>query len=174
MRSVISFLLLLNFKYIASALRHSVNTHLAWNESFTLSESYMFSTENGPAIMEQGKSYIELDTSVLITTKVNISPKVKFAIFSCDEINSRRKLDGICDKNVADKNDWIGQNSNWIRNVRLFWLLDTTVLRNLNNRKTLKCLLLIRKALIIISRSCSEYLQIFSSLYVVMYFTGLR
>jgi hypothetical protein len=153
-RSVISFLLLLNSKYIASALRHNVNTHLAWNESFTLSESYMFSSKNGPAIMEQGISYIELDTSVVISMKVNISPKVKYAIFTCDEINSRRKLLGICDK--SDTNRWIGEND-WIDNVSLFRLLDTTVLSNLKNSRTLKCQFRVKKLSLIISRSFSEY-----------------
>jgi hypothetical protein len=128
MRSVISFLILLNSNYIVSALRNYVNKHLAWNEYIQMSERYMFSSQNGPAIMEQGESYIELDTSVVISMKVNKTSRVKYAIYTCDQIDSNNELLGKCDNELLERNPWID-------NVSLFRLHYTIVFCNLRTVK---------------------------------------
>ena len=128
MRSVLSTLLLLNSHFIASALRYDVNELLLWDKDLTFSESYMFSSENGPAMLEQGESYIELDTSVLITMKVNKTSKVGFAIYTCNEMNSETGLLGLCENTAAVDNDWID-------NVSIFrgtWCLFAIHSRNRN------------------------------------------
>lgn len=107
MRSVISLLLLLHSTHIASALRINVNENLPWDKILRASESYMFSSENGPAIMEQGESYIELDTSVVISMKENRTTTVKYAIYTCDEINSQTEITDRCGSELLEHNPWM-------------------------------------------------------------------
>jgi hypothetical protein len=72
----------------------------------TFSERYMFSTENGPPMLEQGAAYIHIDANAMVYMKVNQSAVVSFAVFAASEDHHHDSLIGMCDQKSLRDNYW--------------------------------------------------------------------
>jgi hypothetical protein len=59
------------------------------------SENYMFKSNSGPSILEEGDAYIQIDASVLVQTRTNISSDVVFIMYAADNVDRGKTLLGI-------------------------------------------------------------------------------
>jgi hypothetical protein len=100
---------------------HSFKWHLKDNlpaqKVLTFSERYMFSTENGPPMLEQGAAYINIDAYVSVYMAINTSTLVSYAVFAASEDHHHDSLLGMCDN--SDLRD-----NYWAMNVRLSGISD--------------------------------------------------
>ena len=72
----------------------------------------MFSTGNGPPMLEQGLAYINVDANILVYMTRNESAKVGYAVFAAEEGHHHDNLIGICDDTVRS-NEWALSVSNF-------------------------------------------------------------
>ena len=94
--------LLLVILCTANAFKWHLKDTLPAQKVLTFSERYMFSTENGPPMLEQGAAYIHIDVSVLVYMAKNESAYVGYAVFAAAEDHHHDSLMGICDNSVRD------------------------------------------------------------------------
>ncbi len=66
------------------------------NEVLQFSERYIFASGKGPSVLDQGESYIEIDTDLLCYKSVNRSSTIGYAIYATDEGHHHETLEGIC------------------------------------------------------------------------------
>lgn len=72
----------------------------------TFSERYMFATGNGPTMLEQGASYIHVDTDVYAYMNANRSTAIAFAIYAAAEDHHHDSLEGMCGDEDLRENYW--------------------------------------------------------------------
>ena len=106
-----AFVLLVNAASIADAFRWTLNDFLPPKKVLTFSERYMFSSGNGPPMLEQGSAYINVDANILVYMSKNESAKVGYAVFAAGEGHHHDNLIGICDDTVRS-NEWALSVSN--------------------------------------------------------------
>eukprot|EP01038_Epipyxis_sp_PR26KG_P010388 gene10388-13954_t len=102
-------------------LHRQIGTSL---NSIITNEGHIFKSNEGPILMENGPSYIELDFDIKIISDVNISSHtfIKYAIFSSDEEDRKTPLVGICYSSANDlkkKNPW-ANNIATVKQLTLF------------------------------------------------------
>lgn len=66
----------------------------------------MFATRNGPTMLEQGNSYIQVDTGVTAYMLVNRSTSIAFAIYAASEDHHHDSLEGMCGDSDINENQW--------------------------------------------------------------------
>ena len=72
----------------------------------TFSERYMFASGNGPAMLNQGKAYIAIDTTVKAFMSLNVSTTIGYATFIALDDHHHDSFEGMCgDRDVRD-NYW--------------------------------------------------------------------
>ena len=95
------------------------------NEVLQFSERYMFPSGKGPGILEQGESWIQIDTDLLCYKTVNRSSTIAYAIYATDEAHHQEPLNGMCsgliengkgrERNLQDTQSLL--NNEWSMNV---------------------------------------------------------
>lgn len=114
MKHFLAFLLLVSAAILADAFRWTLNDVLPSKKVLTFSERYMFSTGNGPPMLEQGSAYINVDANIFVYMLKNESAKVGYAVFAAEEGHHHDNLIGICDDSVRS-NEWALSVSNNLR-----------------------------------------------------------
>ena len=66
------------------------------NEVLQFSERYMFPSGKGPSVLDQGESFIQIDTDLLCYKSVNRSSTIGYAVYATDEGHHHETLEGIC------------------------------------------------------------------------------
>lgn len=72
----------------------------------TFSERYMFASRNGPPMLEQGDSYIEVGAQVIAYMTLNRSSSVGMAIYASADQHHHDTLEGICGDEDIRVNAW--------------------------------------------------------------------
>ena len=72
----------------------------------TFSERYMFATRDGPEMLEEGDSYIEVDAMVTAYMTVNRSSTVGYAVYASADQHHHDTLLGICGDEDIRVNGW--------------------------------------------------------------------
>lgn len=63
----------------------------------TFSERYMFATKNGPIILDQGSSYIDIDVNINVYLTEEKTPQVAFVVYSVlEEKHQNDTINGLC------------------------------------------------------------------------------
>jgi hypothetical protein len=69
---------------------------LPGNELLQFSERYMFASHQGPDILDQEESFIQVDTDLVSYMTVNRSSTIGYAIYATDEAHHHETLIGVC------------------------------------------------------------------------------
>lgn len=101
-----SFLIILSVLLSVQSFKWHLKDTLPPQKVLTFSERYMFSTENGPPMLEQGAAYIHVDANALVYMKVNESALVSYAVFAASEDHHHDSLLGMCDPQQLRENYW--------------------------------------------------------------------
>lgn len=72
----------------------------------TFSERYMFAAKNGPPMLEQGESYIDVSAQVIAYMTLNRSAMVGLAIYASADQHHHDTLEGICGDEDISVNTW--------------------------------------------------------------------
>jgi hypothetical protein len=114
-RPVVYFLLLcILFISKASAFIWKLTDVLPADRVLQFSEKYMFATHDGPDVLDQGDSYIDLKIDLISYMEVNRTTEVAYAIFAANSGHEHDTLLGMCSsknsktnttKTTPDEND---------------------------------------------------------------------
>lgn len=98
------------FFQTAGAFKWHLTDVLPGNEVLQFSERYMFASGEGPEMLEQDESFIQVDTDLLCYMSVNRSSTIGYAIYATDEGHHHETLRGICNAPPESKDN--KKNSN--------------------------------------------------------------
>lgn len=106
MKLLRSFFLALTAISTVHAFKWRLKDTLALGHVLRFTEHYMFATENGPPMLEQGAAYIDMDVNILVYTKTNETAHIAYAIFAASEKYHNISLNGLCDNTATKLNPW--------------------------------------------------------------------
>ena len=96
----------------SNAFRWELKESFEANKFFTFSERFMFATGNGPVILEQGQSYIDVDVSLTTLSTSNTSTRAVYAIYAAEEDLRKKSPDYMCAEPGV-----VGKNNPWAVDV---------------------------------------------------------
>lgn len=111
--SVVIFIWLSLFFQNVSCFIWKLNDDISPSKTLTFSERYMFATNHGPELLQQGDSYIETNAKVIMYMLKNLSYPVAYAVFASSESHHHDALREMC----YGQNSYIGENNDWASDV---------------------------------------------------------
>jgi hypothetical protein len=96
------FFLLLCFGGSVYAFKWVLTDVLPANRILQFSERYMFANHEGPDLLAQGESYIDINVNVISYMEVNRSTEVGFAVYAANVGHEHQTLLGMCSKKNAE------------------------------------------------------------------------
>mmetsp|Transcript_19321 Transcript_19321/g.27777 ORF Transcript_19321/g.27777 Transcript_19321/m.27777 type:complete len:508 (-) Transcript_19321:109-1632(-) len=88
--------------YETQAFRWHVNDDMSdTGRVLTLSERYMFASGDGPLLLEQGESYIDIETKLLVTSRDNVSSHFEYAVYATDFEHHADSF-GLCGESASE------------------------------------------------------------------------
>lgn len=104
------FVVMLVFSLIAPSslsFKWHLSDVLPSKKILTFSERYMFASRNGPPMLEQGESYIDISARVTSYMTLNRSANVGFAVYASKDQHHHDTLEGICgDEDIRINSAW--------------------------------------------------------------------
>lgn len=104
---------------LCSSFIWSLTDVLPANRILQFSERYMFASQEGPDLLDQGDSYIHVDMDVISYMEVNRTSQIGYAIYAVSEGHQLDTLLGICTNSRRQLEETINGNKYYGEDIRM-------------------------------------------------------